>query len=43
MAKAITLGTLMANNVALPEVLNANYRRGHKCVLLAGTMRLTPD
>jgi hypothetical protein len=32
MAKAVAVGTLMADYVALPEVLNADYGRGHKCV-----------
>src|SRR5262249_4026079 len=32
MAKAVAFGTLMADHVALPEVLNANYGRGHECV-----------
>src|SRR5258708_36180577 len=29
-AEAIARGTLMANDVALPEVLDANDRRGHE-------------
>jgi len=32
MAKAVSVGTLMTDYVALPEVLNADYGRGHKCV-----------